>query len=188
MIRATIAILFLALAVSTQAQIIIPSTMVTFSGESGGVPQPGYQLSITYEVTESAGLYTYSYGLATTPGVPILSFSLGGTLDPIDTQTAAILSYGKALPALSGITGNSIAFGWGIGSDVTSDTVSYTSTLGPTMATFTVNDDDIVWTAPPPIPAPTAPVPEASTLMAGAMMILPLGVGLFRAIRKQRTA
>ncbi len=31
-------------------------------------------------------------------------------------------------------------------------------------------------------------VPEASTIMAGALMILPLGIGAFRAVRKERMA
>jgi hypothetical protein len=31
-------------------------------------------------------------------------------------------------------------------------------------------------------------VPEASTALAGAMMVLPLGVGALRAFRKNRTA
>lgn len=35
--------------------------------------------------------------------------------------------------------------------------------------------------------APT-PVPEASTVMAGALMVLPLGIGAIRALRKERTA
>ncbi|MGO8763624.1 MAG: hypothetical protein ACLQSR_00635 [Limisphaerales bacterium] len=33
-----------------------------------------------------------------------------------------------------------------------------------------------------------AAVPEASTVMAGALMILPLGIGAFRAVRKERLA
>lgn len=33
-----------------------------------------------------------------------------------------------------------------------------------------------------------APVPEASTVLAGALMLLPLGIGAVRAIRKERTA
>jgi hypothetical protein len=33
-----------------------------------------------------------------------------------------------------------------------------------------------------------APVPEASTVMAGALMVLPLGIGAIRALRKERTA
>ncbi|HTR40309.1 MAG TPA: hypothetical protein VMH87_01665 [Pseudomonadales bacterium] len=34
----------------------------------------------------------------------------------------------------------------------------------------------------------TAPVPEANTMFAGALMLLPLGIGAIRALRKQRTA
>lgn len=33
-----------------------------------------------------------------------------------------------------------------------------------------------------------APVPEANTIVAGALMLLPLGIGAVRAIRKERTA
>jgi hypothetical protein len=33
-----------------------------------------------------------------------------------------------------------------------------------------------------------APVPEANTIVAGALMLLPLGIGAIRAIRKERTA
>jgi hypothetical protein len=35
---------------------------------------------------------------------------------------------------------------------------------------------------------PSAPVPEASTVVAGALMLLPLGVGAIRALRKERVA
>jgi hypothetical protein len=33
-----------------------------------------------------------------------------------------------------------------------------------------------------------APVPEASTVMAGALMLLPFGIGVIRSLRKERTA
>jgi hypothetical protein len=36
--------------------------------------------------------------------------------------------------------------------------------------------------------APAAPVPEANTMVAGALMLLPLGIGAVRALRKERTA
>lgn len=39
-----------------------------------------------------------------------------------------------------------------------------------------------------PTLAPAAPVPEASTVVAGALMLLPLGIGAVRALRKERTA
>ncbi len=38
-----------------------------------------------------------------------------------------------------------------------------------------------------PSPTPT-PVPEASTVLAGALMLLPLGIGAVRALRKERAA
>jgi hypothetical protein len=39
--------------------------------------------------------------------------------------------------------------------------------------------------APAPLPSP---VPEASTIVAGASMLLPLGIGALRTLRKERTA
>jgi hypothetical protein len=33
-----------------------------------------------------------------------------------------------------------------------------------------------------------APIPEASTMLAGAMMLLPFGIGAIRSLRKERTA
>lgn len=177
-----VAMMLAVMGISARAQ-IIPPTTVTFEGQSGGAPLPNYQLAITYEVTESAGLYTYTYTLVTTPGEPLLSFTLGGNVDPVYTQSALISNPGMS--AISGFTANTFVFGWGLPQDITSDTVAYTSPYGPTMATFTVNDDDIVWTSPASIPAP-APVPEAPTVLAAAMMILPFGVAAFRALRKER--
>ena len=179
-ITLAVAVVFLAIGLSARAQIIIPSTMVNFTGTS-----PGFDLSITYEVTENAGLYTYSYNIVTDPSEPLSSFTLGGTPDPVYTQSVVITQYGGADTALSGVTGNSIIFGWDFNSGITSADVSYTSLYGPRLATFTLNDHGIGWTSPPGIPAPT-PVPEASTVLAGVLMVLPLGVGAVRSMRKGR--
>jgi hypothetical protein len=170
----------LAVALSARADIIIPQTSVTFDGTS-----PGYELTIVYEVTLNAGLYTYSYDLSTSPAEPLSSFTIGGNPDPIDTQSVVITAYGGADTLLSGATGNSIVFQWDFNSGITSADVSYTSVNGPRLASFVLNDDDIGWTSPPGIPAPT-PVPEASTIFAGLLTILPLGFGAFRAWRKDR--
>jgi hypothetical protein len=179
-ITITAAMCLLAIGLSAQAQIIIAPTMVNFTGTS-----PGFNLSITYGVTENAGLYTYTYDIVTDPSEPLSSFTLGGTPDPVYTQSVVITQYGGADPLLSGVTGNSIIFGWDFNSGVTSADVSYTSMYGPRLATFTLNDHGVGWTSPPGIPAPTA-VPEASTVLAGAMMVLPLGIGAVRAMRKSR--
>ncbi len=173
-----LAVTLLSLGLSAGAQIVIPPTTVTFTGS----PYP-YELSIIYGVTGGPGDYTYSYDLSTPAGVYLTSFTIGGTPDPINTIGAALQNLGGADAGLSGINSISIGFIWDHGSDITSADVSYTSPYAPTMATFTLNDDGTEWESPASIPAP---VPEASTVFAGAIMILPLGVAVFRAIRKER--
>lgn len=140
-------------------------------------------LTITYEVTESAGLYTYCYALSTSPGEQLTSFTIGGSPDPVVTDTAVISSYGGADTSLSGVTGDSIIYQWDFNAGVTNADVSYTSSYGPTLATFTLNGDGDTWGSPPSIPAP---IPEVSTFLAGILTILPLGFGAFRAWRKDR--
>lgn len=171
----------LAMGLSAHADIVIPSTEVSFNG----IPYFSDALSITYEVTETAGLYTYSYDLATTPAEYLTSFTIGGALNAIDTQSVFISSYGGADPFLSGVTGDSVIYEWDFNSGITSADVSYTSPNAPMFATFTLNGDGVEWTAPDSVPAPS-PVPEASTLLSGALMALPFGVGAFRALRKDR--
>ncbi len=186
-----VAVMLAAVGLSAQAQIIIPSTLVTYTGQSGGSPVPNSTLSITYEVTLSGGLYTYSYILSSPTADPMLSFTLGSKASPADTLTVALLNLGQTDPALDGVTPTSIVFGWDFNSGVSSDTVSYTSVNGPALNTFTLNDDDVVWTSPSLIPSPTpaaTPVPEAPTVLAGAMMLLPFGIGAYRAMRKERAA
>jgi hypothetical protein len=182
MIKTTVCIILLALGLSVRAQIIIPSATVTFNALSN----PGYQLSITYEVTDTGGLYTYSYDLVTTPAVKLTSFTIGGTPDPVDIDSVAIQNAGGIDFGNSGAIDGSIDFAWDLNPGTTSSDVSYTSTNAPTMATFTVNDDGLEWGSPASIPAPTA-VPEAPTILAGALMILPLGVAGFRALRRDRS-
>jgi hypothetical protein len=169
-----------ALVPAVRAQlVIIPQTTVMYSGNEF----PSDQLSITYEVTETGDLYTYSYDLSTSPAVDIQSFIIGGPSDPVNTQGVVISSYGGAFNA--GATGNLIGYTWAVSSLPTSADVSYTSPNAPTYAIFSMNGGD-TWNSPDNIPAP-AVIPEASTLLAGAMMILPLGVGTFRSLRKERS-
>lgn len=158
---------------ATQAIVIIPSTTNVYSGLINGTLNPAFQLDITYDVTFSGGLYQYDYTLATAPAENIFSFSLGGTPDPINTTGLNIINYGGAVVAASGFNTYSVAWAWGVVSPVTSTTVSFTSPIGPQLATFTVNDDDIAWTAPQPIPAP---VPEPSTyaLLAASAFVFGL--------------
>lgn len=183
-----VAVMLAALGLSAQAQIIITPILFTYTGQSGGSSVPNSTLAITYGVTLSGGLYTYSYILTSPPDDPMLSFTLGSKASPVDVQSVAFANTGKTDLALDGITATSIVFGWDFNSGVSSDTVSYTSINGPALNTFTINDDDVVWTSPALIPSPApTPVPEAPTFLAGAMMLLPFGIGAYRAVRKQRS-
>lgn len=173
-----------------QTNTIIAPTNVIFNGVSGGVSLPSYQLDITYDVTFTPAndLYEYDYTLTTSPSENIYSFSLGGPVDPIDTAGLTITSYGGALPSASGFNSMSVVWGWAESSATTFATISFTSPIGPQLATFTANDDDIAWYAPPPIPAPIpiAPVPEPSTfaLLTGLAFVY----GLFRYRRAVKQA
>jgi hypothetical protein len=171
-----------------QAMVIIPATNVVFNGLVDGTPNPAYQLDITYDVTFSSGLYEYDYNIATVPTENIYSFALGGPVDPINTTGLNIINYGGAVVGASGFNSQSVVWNWSFLSPATNTTVSFTSPLGPVMATFTANDDDIAWTSPPPIPAPgpVAPVPEPSTF--ALLTALAFVYGLFRyrrALKKQ---
>ncbi|HEY1662562.1 MAG TPA: hypothetical protein VGI03_09105 [Verrucomicrobiae bacterium] len=166
---------------SAQAQITLGTTY------TGHYTSGADQLTVAYTVTEAADVYTYDYVISTAPTETLTSFTIGGQNDQVDTDTAAFLNYGKTVAGSDAITDDSIDFVWNANAKVTSDEVSFTSDLGPALYSFTLNDDGIEWQSPPPIAAPAA-VPEASTIMAGALMLLPLGAGAFRVLRKERMA
>ena len=160
---------------SVKATVVVATNTVTFYGIVDGTPNPSYQLNITYDVTLDSGVYTYNYLLSTLPAENLLSFTLGGAPDPLDTQTMAIQNYGGASVSGSGISNDSVGWIWAFNSDVTTTDVSFTSSIAPGLATFTLNDDDIAWTSPPPLPAP---VPEPTTW---ALLIVSAVIfGLFR--------
>ena len=79
------------------------------------------------------------------------------------------------------------------------DTVSFQSDYGPGYggsSAFVYGDDNDLLSSNPggsAVAVPTlavtpTPVPEASTVMAGAMMLLPLGMGMVRFFRKRQAA
>lgn len=156
-----ITIALMAAGFSARAMVVIMDGSDSCQNNSSGLCQPDYQLAISYEVTETSGIYTYDYTLTTSPSVDLTSFTIGGFSDPIDTQTMCDLVYGHASPWASGFDCNSVSWDWGRHSRVTSDTVGFTSDLPPGLAAYTANDGDIEWSSPAFIPAP---VPEPSTL------------------------
>lgn len=153
------------MALSARASVVVSTNTVTFYGIVDGTNDPAYQLNITYDVTLNSGVYDYNYLLTTSPAEDLTSFTLGGSPDPIDTQTMAIENYGGASVSGSGISDDSVGWVWGFNSGITSADVSFTSDIAPGSATFTISDDDIAWTSPPPLPAPV-PEPSSWALLA----------------------
>jgi hypothetical protein len=64
--------------------------------------------------------------------------------------------------------------------------LNYTWTSPESLSTLAATTTDITDSYSGQITA--SPVPEANTIVAGALMLLPLGIGAVRAIRKERTA
>jgi hypothetical protein len=202
----TAAALLLAAGHSAQAQIVSDGSASFTSAGSG-------TQTVNYFVYYSGGVYTYAYefnvsaligefevnvnpslvstiigsGSTTLSGLASAnSATLGSTLTTAFT-TGTSTSYSSVSQVgfvewFTGASGSPSDYAYG-----------YTSIYGPTAGTGSLIDGGTgPWGDNPgsggtPIPVP-APVPEASTVMAGALMLLPLGIGALRALRKERTA
>ena len=69
------------------------------------------------------------------------------------------------------------------------ETVAYQSDARPTLWEGSANYHTLgSWNDAGQGTLIAVPVPEASTVMAGALMLLPFGIGAIRSIRKDRTA
>jgi hypothetical protein len=103
------------------------------------------------------------------------------------------LTFGAAPSLIAGNFPNPQVFGGTVtfenGNMPVGDT-SYFLAVLTTDLTFSRNFGQIQdgFSAQGSILAPAAPVPEANTVVAGALMLLPLGIGAVRALRKERTA
>lgn len=164
----------LAVGSSAHATIILSGSTSSVTGNS---PNTGNDITIGYTVDLTGGLYTYTYMLSTSPAEKLTSFTIGSLSDPLFTSTAMVTTgTGSVIP------GYAVVFYF---TGQTSATVAFTSDYGPGESAWGINDLSVTWNNPPLIPAP---VPEASTVMAGALMLLPLGIGAIRAVRKERVA
>jgi hypothetical protein len=186
------ALALMAIGSSARAGVVLSGTGWETQG-TGNQPE----LQVAYTVSLSGSLYTYSYTF--TVGTLVANVFTPSSLNPVTSFTVdtpfstsiANISIDNAGNAGFLIPNNSVT--WNYNTPASSDTVSYTSLFGPVLGGGSSNDGApaVSWSTANPggsnIPDP-APVPEASTIMAGALMLLPLGIGAVRAIRKERTA
>jgi hypothetical protein len=156
--------------VQGQTNIIIAPTEVSYDS----VNVLGEYLDITYSVTEyNNSFYLYQYELSAPSDDPFTSFTIGGSHDPVLTSSLDITEPGLSS---SDEIENSDSVLWEWNGDVFSDTVGYTSVYSPGTASFTLNDDDVVWASPPPIPSPDltsipAPEPPSSIILFGGFVV-----------------
>jgi hypothetical protein len=187
------ALALMAIGLSARAGVVLSGTAYMTQGD---VPRTMPDLQVMYSVSLSGSLYTYSYvfsvgnlsGSTFTPTTanPVTSFTVD---TPFSTSIANISTDSSGIAGFL-IANNSIT--WNYSTPPNSDTVSYTSLFGPALGGGSGNDGSpaVSWSTENPggsrvpDPAPPATVPEASTIMAGALMLLPLGIGAVRSLRK----
>jgi len=148
-------------------------------------------LQVQYQAVDTT-LWTYTYII--TVGTLSGSVFTPTTANPVDSFTvdAMFVNPGSATSLNSGAPFiHSTSVDWNYATPVNTDTVSFTSAFGPALGGASGNDGapSVAWSAANPGGNPVAvPVPEPSTVVAGALMLLPFGIGAIRSLRKDRTA
>lgn len=155
-------------------------------------------IPVTYDVVfdSSTSLYTYLYIFTPIPGHNIGQFTVNAQ------YVTSVLTAGTAISGSPySLTGTITDGGTSIGNvswdwspyTATEQFVGFTSLYGPGDGAGSLNDDSTgPWGDNPgstgtPIIVPTA-VPEASTILSGALMLLPFGFSAMRSLRKERNA
>jgi hypothetical protein len=162
----------------------------TFNSAASGTISVGFD--VVYDSTSS--LYTYLYEFTPLANSPIGQFTVNAQYVSSVLTTADSFS-GSPYTLTGSITsGGTLPYtgivSWNYNPYTTAEQlVGFTSVDGPGNGSGSLNDgqsgpwgDNATGT---PIPVPV-PVPEASTVLAGALMLLPFGIGAIRSLRKER--
>lgn len=184
-----LAALLCCLTTTSQAVLVagFTGTSLWVSGNSGDTVEVDYSVDLTGLV------YTYNYQLRpiTAPLVELLQINAPAAVRTgLGTTTADIFVTGTPpvggavpLPTLANI---SWFFPGGITPGFESIVVGFTSAFGPTFGTGLATDGgNGPWGPGGLVPLP---VPEPTTVLAGALLLLPFGASTIRFLRKSRTA
>lgn len=171
------------LADTSHAGLVLGPT--TVSWPAGG---SGPALAVTYSVDLTGSTYSYYYVITPPADFLIDSFTVDvaqqATLGNISSTAPNGLGLGD-YTGYSLVPGQSVT--WNFNNLSSTATNSFTSQYSPVV--FGIGSAAGVvgsWMSPgPDIPVP---VPEASSILAGIMMIFPLSVGALRVLRKARGA
>ena len=165
------------------------------SGPAVFTSVPSGTLTVSYDVVynTSDSLYTYLYAFTPSSGSPIESFSVAAG------YVSSVLTTGTAFSGspftISGSITSDGAFdasqgtvSWSYDPATSAEQIlGFTSYIGPGAGTGSLQADVTGPWGNPNNPLIPAPVPEMSTLISGGLMLLPLGFGVLRSLRKQRT-
>ncbi len=178
----------------------------------GGQP-PYSPLVVNYDVffNVNSSDYTYIFSFTAFAPYPINPFTVGASyVSDVYGYGDSLAAYGNLGSGFgTTVTGNydanssypglivwdlPVTYGnhqpYGPGNPQPMETVAYTSNFGPTAGLASAIGGALSWETVgiggSPVPVPSAPVPEASTVMAGALMLLPFGIGAIRSLRKER--
>jgi hypothetical protein len=191
-----LAIAVAALAIGATGSTALANLTLAASGSADLVFGSTSTIVVNYDVVfdSSTSLYTYLYSFTPIAGDNIGQFTINAQY--VNSVLAAGTSISGSPYGLTGaITDSGTSLGnvsW-VWSPYTAgeQLVGFTSLYGPTSGTGSLNDDTTgPWGDNPgstgtPVNVPgAASVPEASTVLAGGLILLPLAIGMARSLRK----
>jgi hypothetical protein len=195
--KTTIAAVALAIIATEQAAQASLTTAASGTGNFVFGDPATSTIPVTYDVVfdSSTSLYTYLYEFTPIAGHNIGQFTVNAQY-VTSVLTAGTVISGSPYTLTGSITDSGTSLGnvsWVWDPYTPSEQfLGFTSLYGPGYGAGSLNDDSSgPWGDNPgatgtPIEVPTAPVPEASTLLSGAMLLLPFGLSAMRSLRKER--
>ncbi|MGO8763623.1 MAG: hypothetical protein ACLQSR_00630 [Limisphaerales bacterium] len=172
MVMLVVALAMICMTRTAQATIVLGPTTVDVPGTDGAAPLP-----VDYYVSLSGTTYTYYFVITPPAGSGATSF----TVDISDPATVTHITSTSSAYVPPPVIDDGVSITWNF-NDLTGTTVnSFQSQFGPGILGMSgATGINGTWVDPP------ASVPEASTIIAGMLMILPLGAGIFRSLGKGR--
>jgi len=169
------------------------ATAYTYDGGADTGTLASYVYGVGVDSANTLGGLTFVYVLTVNanPGLLLGELQIGSTSSQSYWGSTVEMGYGTGTavaPATGSLNLDSILnFKW---SPESTTAGTYYLVVGTAIKTYELSTSTVQDGGASPnitILAPAA-VPEASTVMAGALMLLPLGIGAVRALRKERTA
>lgn len=159
---------------TAQATLVLGPTTVDIRGAAGAAP-----LSVDYYVCLSGTTFTYYFVLTPPAGTSASSFTVDISGNAIVSDVTSTSSAYIPPPIID----NGVSVTWDFSDLTGTATNSFQSQSSPTiLGMSSASSINGLW-VDPPVPAA---VPEVSTVFAGLLMLLPLSIGIFRALRKTR--